>query len=67
MRRSNTPLPDTSDVGQVSRLHAGEGRPYLGRCAGIEIVEPTTERTAAPFVDIFPDLDHTNMVTPTLP
>ena len=59
--------PNAFDVGQVSSLHPGEGRPDPGRCIGVEIVKSTTERTAATVVDILSDLDYTAMVTRTLP
>ena len=59
--------PYASHVGQVSSLHAGKGGSHLGRCPGIETVEPSTEWTAAPVVYVFSDLNHAVMVTPELP
>ena len=58
---------DASDVGQVPRLHAGQGRSHLGRGGGIETVEPAAKWTAAQFIDALPDLDHANIVTLLLP
>ena len=61
------PSAYASHVGQVSSLHAGERGSHPGRCPGIEIVEPSTEWTAAPVVYVFSELDHALMVTSGLP
>ena len=58
---SRSTAPKASDVGQISRLHLGEGCSHPGRCARVETVETTTERTAASVVDVFSDLDRASM------
>lgn len=56
-------MTNVSDIRKVPRLYAGESRPYSVRRPGIETVEPTTEGTATTAIDVFSDLNHTDMVT----
>ena len=56
---------DTLHIGQISRLQTCKNRPHPGCGTGVEPAEPATERTAAPVIDVFPDLR--DMVTLPLP
>ena len=49
---------NASHIGQVASLHSGQGRSYPDRCAGIKTVEPSTERTASPAINVFSEFNH---------
>ena len=54
-------VPNTLDVGGVSRLQAQDRRSYLGRSPAVETIEPTTERTVAQAIDVFSGRNYRHM------